>query len=593
MSNYLFLFTIGPVQSFIAQARKTQDLYAGSKLLSDLIGGAMSELRRLDDKVEIIFPDPSLSSKPNRFIAVVNNPERIGKELEIFIKSNFIETATKNSKKEFPDIDMVKLTSHLENFLEIYWNAIPINGDSYTREEYARLEKELGEIKTARVFNQWGIDSERYRKCSLCGERDAIVINAQKHSNFYYSNFVKNQNNYKLEQGEGLCGVCINKRIIKIKEGFPSTADIALLHTIHTLKNHAKDGLKTLQDYCALFNTHLENLDSQLFFEENLTDDYFIKHEINTNSSLDKIKSQLRKIDEFGKSKKINLQKYYAVLVFDGDSMGRWLSGDNEFVKPDIDFKKFHSDLSKCLGEFANVCSKYLDTPKGKAVYAGGDDFLGFVNLSYLFEVMNYFYNQFEEKVNDPLKKYFIQEKKMSFSVGIAIAHYKIPLSEVISSARVMEEEAKGIDNNKNAFAVEVLKHSGERQSFKLKLEDGMGNSNFEIIHSLIQVLKSEELSNTFIHSIVKEFEKLLYKGKEAKKNSSLNNLIETEINRLIERSYNLKENKKENVERLSKLVNGLYCNNSTNIFDPDNFFSVLTISDFIRKHMNTLSEGK
>ena len=29
-NQYLFLFTIGPVQSFIAQARKTRDLYAGS-----------------------------------------------------------------------------------------------------------------------------------------------------------------------------------------------------------------------------------------------------------------------------------------------------------------------------------------------------------------------------------------------------------------------------------------------------------------------------------------------------------------------------------------------------------------------------------
>ncbi len=34
MNNHLFLFTLGPVQSFIAQARKTQDLYAGSETLS-------------------------------------------------------------------------------------------------------------------------------------------------------------------------------------------------------------------------------------------------------------------------------------------------------------------------------------------------------------------------------------------------------------------------------------------------------------------------------------------------------------------------------------------------------------------------------
>lgn len=45
--EHLFLFTISPVQSFIAQARKTQDLYAGSLLLSELIDFAIHELKKL------------------------------------------------------------------------------------------------------------------------------------------------------------------------------------------------------------------------------------------------------------------------------------------------------------------------------------------------------------------------------------------------------------------------------------------------------------------------------------------------------------------------------------------------------------------
>jgi len=32
--NYLFNLTITPVQSFISQARKTEDLFVGSKILS-------------------------------------------------------------------------------------------------------------------------------------------------------------------------------------------------------------------------------------------------------------------------------------------------------------------------------------------------------------------------------------------------------------------------------------------------------------------------------------------------------------------------------------------------------------------------------
>ena len=36
MSGHLLLVTIGPVQEFIAQARRTRDLWYGSHLLSEL-----------------------------------------------------------------------------------------------------------------------------------------------------------------------------------------------------------------------------------------------------------------------------------------------------------------------------------------------------------------------------------------------------------------------------------------------------------------------------------------------------------------------------------------------------------------------------
>ena len=41
MTERLLHFTLGPVQSFVAQARRTSDLWAGSLLLSWLAGQAM------------------------------------------------------------------------------------------------------------------------------------------------------------------------------------------------------------------------------------------------------------------------------------------------------------------------------------------------------------------------------------------------------------------------------------------------------------------------------------------------------------------------------------------------------------------------
>ncbi len=83
-----FHFALGPVQDFIAQARRTRDFWAGSFLLSWLSGVAMLAVKKQGGK--ILFPKPNTDyleaiapttttathgpqqgSIPNRFTAVV------------------------------------------------------------------------------------------------------------------------------------------------------------------------------------------------------------------------------------------------------------------------------------------------------------------------------------------------------------------------------------------------------------------------------------------------------------------------------------------------------------------------------------------
>lgn len=77
--NHIFILSIGPVQSFIAQARKTQDLYAGSQILSQLVEAGINAIPELDREKELIFPylndNITTKSLPNRFVAIVNNDE--------------------------------------------------------------------------------------------------------------------------------------------------------------------------------------------------------------------------------------------------------------------------------------------------------------------------------------------------------------------------------------------------------------------------------------------------------------------------------------------------------------------------------------
>jgi CRISPR-associated protein Cmr2 len=87
--NYLFLVNIGPVQDFIASARRSRDLFFGSWLLSELSKAAAKRI--VDDKGILIFPAPDLQIMPdalnpgnelnvaNKILAVIEGePDELG-----------------------------------------------------------------------------------------------------------------------------------------------------------------------------------------------------------------------------------------------------------------------------------------------------------------------------------------------------------------------------------------------------------------------------------------------------------------------------------------------------------------------------------
>ena len=90
MKEYMLIFSLGPVQSFIAQARKTRDLWLGSFLLSTLMEAGMKDT----DKAAFVFPskqtiDGRIPDLPNKFIATFNTDveakacvERTEKQIE-------------------------------------------------------------------------------------------------------------------------------------------------------------------------------------------------------------------------------------------------------------------------------------------------------------------------------------------------------------------------------------------------------------------------------------------------------------------------------------------------------------------------------
>lgn len=604
--KHLLLFTIGPVQSFIAQARKTQDLYAGSKILSDLIGFAMDKLETLaleKTNVDFIFPSQNTPSKPNRFIAIVNADKakikQIGDDLETAVMDEFATGATFGGKVN----TIFDCEDQFRDFLKINWVAQGFDEtpEKY-KEEIATLERLMGAVKNTRQFVSF---PEKGRKCAVNGEynvrfyrktkketEDNIQVLGAKNKLFHskISVFKNDDTRIKinnvwidikpkhLQQGEGVCGITLLKRYYDENEvdKFLSTSEVATLETLNILR--ASDTL-----IASKINQILK-IDEQFIYDDGITDKGIERILENNGQKISKdyIKSLQTDIANAAKNYKVDdkscelkLSKYYAILVFDADSMGKALQSAD---------KTLHTNLSTKLGEFALWAKDtYFSESKGngKAVYAGGDDFLGFVNLNYLFESLKDLREKFTDMVSTPLNI------NLSFSAGIAIAHYKTPLSEVLNYARAMEKKAKAIDG-KNAFAIAVLKHSGEIHEtvFKWTYE---ALWTTEVAKTLTKYLASKQLSDKFITNLSMEFESLINDKGElpfSQNEPEFHLLFEKEMYRLAERA-----SKQMDKLALKSLVNSLFTvyeqSEIENALSLRNFLDFMSICEFIGRNLN------
>lgn len=611
--THLLLFTIGPVQSFIAQARKTQDLYAGSKILSDLIGFAMDTLENLAGKanVDFIFPSKTTPSKPNRFVAIVNADKaqikQIGIDLEITVMNEFA-TGEKFGGQVNAIFDC---EDQFRDFLKINWVAKEFDEtpEKY-KEEIATLERLMGAVKNTRQFASF---PEKGRKCAVNGEynvrfyrkndKDASKTDKEiKDKKLFNSNalILDNKKDYKtvsqgeLQKGEGICGITFLKRLYE-KTEFSSTANIAIQPTLNEL---AKENANLLNEFACCIEQSLEwkNIkNGQLFYKENIEEEYFKSQDLNTGS-LQCAKEKLDLVYIEAQNLGLQFSKYYAILVFDADNMGKALQSAD---------RTLHTNLSTKLGEFALWAKDIYFSESignGKAVYAGGDDFLGFVNLNYLFQSLKDLREKFTEMVSKPLGI------NLSLSAGIAIAHYKTPLSEVLNYARAMEKKAKAIDNHiknkeqfkkdnpdyifKNAFALAVLKHSGEIHETVFKWTYQNENTTLwttEIAQDLTNHLKSKKLSDKFITNLSMEFESLMNDNGElpfSQNEPEFHQLFKKEMYRLAERA-----SKQMDKSALKTLVNSLFIvyeqSEIENALSLQNFLDLMSICEFIGRNLN------
>jgi CRISPR-associated protein Cmr2 len=469
--QHLFVVSIGPVQEFIASARRSRDLWFGSWLLSEMSKAAAKEIVRTNGLESLIFPFPqnvehlepgSLFNVSNKIVALVlEYPEEMGGRVLQAINGQ-LETIKNGAYRQIQNaassIRIEVANAQVKDLVEYFWSAVPFTGsEGVASQSYSATRRSVEDLLAARKvthdFNQ--VKGSDAPKSSLDGKRESVIPEEA------YDKLSEKQlrTRYGVRPGERLCGVGLLKRHGSRGEGdrFFSTSHVASLPFLDRLTAADKPAVDAYVDRLLELGINRGDLgrvpgeahpafdryDGHILFEERLQE--FFDAEADTQQARQALRGFLRSTTS-GKRP----MPYYALLMADGDFMSRLIDRQQT--------PEAHRALSLGLASFASNVRTIVEVRHGGSlVYAGGDDVLAFLPLHKVLRCARALYESFKEQLKsfDDLEHPFI-----SLSAGLVIVHHMDPLSDALALARNSEKRAKSLPD-KNALAVTVSKRSG------------------------------------------------------------------------------------------------------------------------------------
>ncbi len=187
---------------------------------------------------------------------------------------------------------------------------------------------------------------------------------------------------------------------------------------------------------------------------------------------------------------------FYALLLMDGDSIGRMLS---QAVGKGLE--KEVSERLRCFGERVPGIVEKQD---GVLVYAGGDDVAAFLPLTRALPCTLELRRAYVEAMGtlaDGLGS------APTISAGLVFAHAGVPLASVIREARRLLDEVAKEGNGRNSIAISVLKPSGRMAEyvtgFVRTAQNARGDSPVDGLQELARAYAAEpERSTGFLYKV-------------------------------------------------------------------------------------------
>lgn len=551
--------SIGPVQSYISQARRTRDLLAGSFILSYLSGCAM--VRVLEEKGKIIKPQvdddpllhwirnrsgeegPWIGSLPNTFTAEIpdeTHPSVIEEAVDHAWKR--IAQAVRNevfgecwSKKTLEETRKI-WQRQVENFWEVTW---VIGEDS----------KGLHHRKYWRTFFP---QKEPGDKCSITGNLQELSGKIRMKQLTQQDEFWEKVRNeigaLNLGKSERLSAIALIKRVFPTvtqealgwkfpddAEHFPSTASLAAIPWLKKVGEERKDAAKAFLETAIQAGIGFKGnsggnwdgdlkafykLEGSVFFESNLKRKGFweedgrrCEHKEALIEKWEELTGKKKKDHSTQNEKKEKLlpSPYYALLSMDGDSLGTLLNQtpNKERISQALaDFTRRVADIVRCKG--------------GYPIYAGGDDVLALFPLPQALPAV--------AALRQAYRKAFQEQGicKATISAGLVYAHYKAPLQKIIQHAHHLLNDIAKEQGIRDSLAVGVWKGSGPVWTWvapwKCVFADGGELTHLERVRDEI---KQGMFSSSFFYNVQERLHSLVPFGKDKSSMKQYHEMVE------------------------------------------------------------------
>ncbi|SHF43717.1 CRISPR-associated protein, Cmr2 family [Seinonella peptonophila] len=469
-------FSIGPVQEFVSQSRRTRDLLMSSFLLSFLTGHAMIEVIRC--KGRIVFPQ--VDENPLLLAIQQSNDDLQEEGLWIGSLPNRFQAEIPNEFEPAQCVQAVnKAWLRIANTI---WEKVvePIaNHGKDTEKIWQRQVENFWEINWVRGSDRNLLDRRKYWRNFVPSEEEGdkcmLVSHLQELSGYLRAHEPVKQDNFwnKIhksryadlfaeESKERLSAIGMIKRYLPLltKEAlgwefpeeakyFPSTRYLGSYpFRKKVVENASLQEQRDRYAALALKKYPLTHTGRRYFGRQGDRFSRLVENALQPDNIKDypKLYQAFQQLCQSVGSEPTN---YYALLMMDGDRLGAWLQ--------QVEAQEV-GRISHALAQFTGSVQEIVKAKDGTLVYAGGDDVMALFPLNTVLEATFRLRKAYQQAFANVFPE---QESSPTISAGLVFAHSKASLKQMVSISHTLLDEIAKEKHGRDSIAIGIYNNSG------------------------------------------------------------------------------------------------------------------------------------